>query len=81
MWDNQPKVPEGNKTPLRLEGATDVQALRDLAQGWRDVSYRCRYEKDRTLHDEDPGPHMTAIQLEWAARKIEELRDELYARD
>lgn len=66
--------------PRQADEASDVGALRDLAQGWRDVSYRCRYEKDRTLHDEDPGPHMTAIQLEWAAAKIEELRAELYAR-
>lgn len=54
--------------------ASDVQALRDLAAGWREVSRRSRYDKDRLLRDDDPGPHMTAIQLEWAAREIEELR-------
>ena len=54
--------------------AHDVQALRDLAQGWREVSRRSRYEDDRLLRDDDPGPHMTAIQLEWAAREIERLR-------
>lgn len=53
---------------------TDTQALRDLAAGWREVSRRNRYDKDRLLRDDDPGPHMTAIQLEWAAREIERLR-------
>jgi hypothetical protein len=54
--------------------ATDVRALRDLADRWRDVSRRSRHTKDRLLRDDDPGPHMTAIQLEWAAREVERLR-------
>lgn len=52
----------------------DVQALLELANGWREVSRRSRYHKDRLLRDDDPGPHTTAIQLEWAARKIDHLR-------
>lgn len=54
--------------------STDTDALRYLANGWRDVSRRNRYDHDRLLRDEDPGPHMTAIQLEWAAREIDQLR-------
>lgn len=58
----------------KCASGSDVQALRDLADGWREVSRRNRYDKDRLLREDDPGPHMTAIQLEWAAREIEELR-------
>jgi hypothetical protein len=58
-----------------MSRAHDTPALRDLAQGWREVSRRNRrWDKDRLLCDDDPGPHMTAIQLEWAAREIERLR-------
>jgi hypothetical protein len=35
-----------------------------------------RNAKELLLLDEDPGPHMTALQLEWAAREIERLREE-----
>lgn len=55
----------------------DVQALRDLAMGWREVS--ARDSRDRLLRDDDPGPHITAIQLEWAAREIAQLRAALEA--
>lgn len=58
----------------RLDKTTDVQALRNLAVGWRDVSSRNRHDKDLVLRDDDPGPHITAIQLEWAAHEIEQLR-------
>ncbi len=57
----------------RLDKTTDVAALRELAQGWRTVSSR----RDRVLHDDDPGPYITAIQLEWAAHEIAQLRAKL----
>lgn len=55
--------------------ATDVQSLLDLAEGWRGVSRRFHTTKSHELLGADPGPGITAVQLEWAAREIERLRD------
>ena len=54
----------------------DIPALRELAQRWREVSRR-NLRGDSAYRDDDPGPHMTAIQLEWAAREIEQKRTEI----
>lgn len=54
--------------------STDTDSLRRLAQGWRAVSARSRCGKGGELLDDDPGPHITAVQLEWAAREIDRLR-------
>lgn len=59
------------------EGWADVEALRALAMGWREVSDRYRQTGDRALQGGDPGPHLTAIQLEWAAKEIAVLRHAL----
>ena len=58
--------------------ATDVQALLDLADAWREAERKMRRDHgtivDAPLRGDYPGPRITAIQIEWAAREIERLR-------
>lgn len=57
--------------------ASDVKSLRELAADYRVVSMRNvggDGSSSFVVRPSDPGPHHTAVQLEWAAREIESLR-------
>lgn len=76
-WENYDNESTGRAT--RNSAATDVQALRALAEDFRRAEYEMRRDEGRCVdapyRGHYPGLRITAIQLEWAAREIERLRD------
>ena len=59
-----------------MDHADDVKSLLELAADYLVVSHRILDGGGR--RDNDPKPHHTARRLEWAAREIERLREELW---